>query len=204
LLGEALRVARAVDDRELVALVLRESGRAAARAGRAEEALSLLSQARDDLTELGEPHEAVDAEAAIAESLLVEGRAHEALVLADQALARARTLGASTLLPTLARVRGLALLDHGDVVEAVAALDSGLEASAEPDARHEQAFLLAARAAAARRAGDPAAADYEQRSSELLTFLGVVRLPVPNRENLTRRIDLEAEADPVAMEESVG
>ena len=202
LLHEALRVARAVGDEELVALVLRESGRAAARSGRIDEAMALLTQARDRLTELGEPHEAVDAEAAIAEGLLVAGRPAEALGLADHALARATTLGASTLVPTLARVRGLAQLAIDDVDAAAAAMDGGLLASAEPDARHEQAFLLAARAAVARRAGDPDAADYERRGADLLARLGVVALPVPVEGADRRLIDL-ADEDPVAAE-SVG
>jgi tetratricopeptide (TPR) repeat protein len=193
LLHHALRVARAVDDEELVALVLRESGRAAARSGQAQEALALLTQARDRLAELGEPHEVVDAEVAIAESLLIDGHSSRALELADAALARAEALRAATLIPTLARVRGLALLEQGDVAASIAALESGLAASEDPAVRHEQAFLLAARAAAARAAGDDHAEDWARRAGELLSRLDVVALPVPARASWL--IDLGGLAD---------
>ena len=55
LLQETLRVARAVGDEELVALVQREQGRAKSRAGDVETGLRLLEQARVQLTKLGEP-----------------------------------------------------------------------------------------------------------------------------------------------------
>ena len=68
LLENTLRVARAVGDEELVALVRKEMGRAQSRAGDVPAGLSLLEESRAQLAKLREPHEVVDADIASAEA----------------------------------------------------------------------------------------------------------------------------------------
>ena len=74
LLQNTLRVARAVGDEELVALVLKEQGRARSRSGDVQTGLLLLQEARAQLAKLREPQEVVDADIASAEAHLLGGR----------------------------------------------------------------------------------------------------------------------------------
>jgi hypothetical protein len=57
LLEDTLRVARAVGDEDLVALVRKEMGKARSRAGDIPAGLTLLEEARTQLTRLREPQE---------------------------------------------------------------------------------------------------------------------------------------------------
>ena len=177
LLRQALRVARSVADEETVALVNREAGKAAARAGRFEESRARLLEAITLLTELGEPQEVADAEAAIAESYLLEGLWRDALDGADRSLDRPDT--PARVRPTLHRVRGYALLLAGDVPDAKRAFVTGLSLGESPTTRHERAFLLAglARVAAAEGASD--AERLLAESEQALVALGVVAAPIP-------------------------
>ncbi len=180
-LQEALRIARGVDDEELVALVLRELGKSACRGGRFEQSLQLLTEASERLTALGEPQELVDASAAVAETRLLMGDWVAALAACDEALPQAHDVGAATLIPTLLRIRGIALLEGGRPDEARAAFDEGLSLGTSPVTRHERAFLLAGKAELARRDNDPSAEALLAESDALLTGLGVVVAPLPGR-----------------------
>jgi class 3 adenylate cyclase/tetratricopeptide (TPR) repeat protein len=179
LLREALRTARAVDDQELVALVLRESGRASARAGRFEEGLARFEEARARFTELGEPQELIDTDVARAECLQLQGTWQEALDLAADTLERASAVGAQTLLPTIHRIRGFALIEAGRLDEARGELETGLAMSDAPSSRHERGFVLLGLAEVAAQQGDPGAADTARESAQVLAALGVVATPTP-------------------------
>jgi tetratricopeptide (TPR) repeat protein len=179
LLQETLRVAHAVGDEELVALVLKEQGRARSRAGDVDEGLELLGWARARLVDLGEPHEVVDADVAAAEAHLLAGRPARALTLIETALTEAASLRAATLLPSAHRVHAAALFASGVVVPARAALADGLRYSSSPDVGHERGFLLAVAARIARHDQDPDADRLEQEASAALQSLGVVRVPLP-------------------------
>jgi class 3 adenylate cyclase/tetratricopeptide (TPR) repeat protein len=178
LLRQALRVARGVGDEETVALVVRESGKAAARAGRYAESRELLADAVARLETLGEPQELADAETAVAESYLLEGRWDEALLATDRTLAKADA--AATVLPTLHRVRGFALVLAGDPDGARTAFEAGLALGSSPVARHEEALLRTGLASLAEQAGDPRAAELLASSQATLDGLGVLRAPVPS------------------------
>jgi tetratricopeptide (TPR) repeat protein len=179
LLSEALRTARAVDDQELVALVLRESGRASARAGRFEEGMARFEEARTRFAELGEAQELIDTDTALAECFQLQGRWQEALDLTADALERATSVGARTLLPTIHRIRGFALIEGGRLDEARAEFEAGLGISGAPSSRHEQGFVLLGLSEVAALLGDPGAADTARESAQVLAALGVVATPTP-------------------------
>jgi predicted ATPase/class 3 adenylate cyclase len=178
LLQETLRVARAVGDEELVALVLREQGRARSRAGDVQSGLMLLDQARVKLAKLGEPQEVVDTDIASAEAHLLAGRPEQALTLIEGALAEAASLQAVALLPAAHRVKAAALLARHAVVPARSAVAIGLQQSSSPEVALERGFLLATSALIAKEAGDPEAARLEDQARAALRTLGVVRVPL--------------------------
>jgi class 3 adenylate cyclase/tetratricopeptide (TPR) repeat protein len=182
LLQDTLRVARAVGDEELVALVRREQGRARSRAGDVDEGLKLLDQARAQLANLGEPQEVVETDIAIAEAHLLGGRPEQALTLIERVLAEATSRHAVTLLPAAYRVQAAALFATGVMEQARLAVDSGLGYSSSPDVAHERGFLLAVGVRIARTEHNPDADRLEQEAKAVLQSLGVVRVPLPDAE----------------------
>ncbi|KRF24848.1 hypothetical protein ASG95_10265 [Phycicoccus sp. Soil803] len=175
-----LRIARAVDDEELRALVLREQGRAHHRAGRPEEGEALLTEARAHFHELHEPHEVCETDIAAAEGQVLAGHYDDAVVATDRVLEAVTRLGAATLLPAVHRVRASAQVLQGDLAAAWTSLREGLAASSAPDLAHERGFLLAVQAHlesldGERRGDHGSAADAEHA----LELLGVVRAPLP-------------------------
>jgi class 3 adenylate cyclase/tetratricopeptide (TPR) repeat protein len=179
LLQNTLRVARAVGDEDLVALVRKEMGRAQSRAGDIRAGLTLLEEARTQLIRLRERQEVVDADIASAEAHLLAGRPEDALALIDRALAEAASIHAATLLPPAYRVQAAALFATGDVAQARAALAEGLRQSSSPNAAHERGFLLAVAAQIARRANDPDADQLAEQARQALELVGVVKVPLP-------------------------
>jgi class 3 adenylate cyclase/tetratricopeptide (TPR) repeat protein len=176
LLAHALREARAAGDQGFVADVVREQGRAATRAGRLEEGLALLQESRQILVELGAAMELADADGAIAENRVLAGEPANGLDLVLDALARARVLGAVVLLPTLERIRALALLRLGRRDEALGAIEAGLVATEQEAARLERGFLLCMLAGV----GDPESETTRALRAEgsgLLESFGVVQPP---------------------------
>jgi tetratricopeptide (TPR) repeat protein len=179
LLQNTLRVARAVGDEDLVALVRKEMGRAQSRAGDVAAGLILLEEARGELTRLREPQEVVDADIASAEAHLLGGRPELALALIEGALTEATSIHAATLLPSAYRVKAAALFASGEVAQARMALAEGLTQSSSPDVAHERGFLLAVAAGIARHDGDADANRLAEQAREALELLGVVRVPLP-------------------------
>jgi tetratricopeptide (TPR) repeat protein len=179
LLEDTLRVARAVGDEDLVALVRKEMGRARSRAGDVAEGLILLEEARTELTRLREPQEVVDADIASAEAHLLAGRPEQALGLIEGAVTEAASIRAATLLPSAYRVQAAALLATGEVAQARMALAEGLRLSSSPDVAHERGFLLAVAAQIARQEDAPDADRLAEQAREALELLGVVRVPLP-------------------------
>jgi predicted ATPase len=179
LLQNSLRVARAIGDEDLVALVRKEMGRAQSRAGDVAAGLILLEEARAELTRLREPQEVVDADIASAEAHLLAGRPEEALVLIEGAVTEAAAIHAATLLPSAYRVQAAALFAMGEVAQARAALAEGLRQSSSPEVAHERGFLLAVAARIARQDNEPGADRLAEQAREALGLLGVVRVPLP-------------------------
>jgi class 3 adenylate cyclase/tetratricopeptide (TPR) repeat protein len=179
LLQNTLRVARAVGDEDLVALVRKEMGKAQSRAGDVAAGLIMLEGARTELTRLREPQEVVDADIASAEAHLLAGRPEQALVLIEGALTEAASIHAARLLPSAYRVQAAALFAMGEVVQAREALAEGLRQSSSPNVAHERGFLLAVSARIARQDDDPDADRVAEEAREALELLGVVRVPLP-------------------------
>jgi class 3 adenylate cyclase/tetratricopeptide (TPR) repeat protein len=179
LLQNTLRVARAVDDEDLVALVRKEMGKAKSRGGDIPAGLTLLEEARTQLIRLREPQEVVDADIASAEAHLLAGRSEQALPLIERALHEAASIHAARLLPSAFRVQAAALLATGEVARAREALAEGSRQSSSPDVAHERGFLLAVAARIARRDDDPDADRIAEQAREALELLGVVRAPLP-------------------------
>jgi tetratricopeptide (TPR) repeat protein len=177
LLAAALRAAQAADDRELVALVARESGRVLAGRGRIHEALARFDVARSGLTELGLPIELIGLDTALADCLTDAGHLERAISVANEAVARAEELHAESLLASVHRVRGRALLAAGRDDDARAAFEEGLRCPDGGDGRHEYALNLLGLAELAELHGRPEASTLFSESQRILDALGVVSTP---------------------------
>jgi class 3 adenylate cyclase/tetratricopeptide (TPR) repeat protein len=177
LLAAALRAAQAVDDHQLVALVLRERGRMLSGLGRWKEALAVFHDARGRLTGLGVPQDVIALDGALAECLLLSGRIDEGSAVAAEALARARALRANTLIATLLRIQGFGLLAAGRREEARSVLEVGLRSPAGADGQQELALMMMALAQLSDELPATEASDLRRRGGEILDRLGVVAVP---------------------------
>ena len=167
LLPDVLRIARAVEDDELVALAQREYARVLAGSGDVDQAVTLLGDARVRFEALDEPEEITATDLALAEVLQDAGRSGEARgVLA--------LLNAGDPSATSQRLVGR---DHrlaGRVEAARSAFAAGLELAERAGDPLEQALLLeelASVAGPSGASGDGAGI----RAQETLESMGVVR-----------------------------
>jgi class 3 adenylate cyclase/tetratricopeptide (TPR) repeat protein len=135
---EALRTLRPAGS-FFVPVTLSNLGRLAARAGRFEDADATLAQARADLSAAGAAVNVIETDTRIAESLVIQGRATEAL----EVIGRVTRLPA-VLAPPLRRLRGYALVQSGDEDGARQAMTSSLEVARRTNARHEIGWTLEA------------------------------------------------------------
>jgi class 3 adenylate cyclase/tetratricopeptide (TPR) repeat protein len=178
---DALQTARASRSGSRIADVAVHYGRLAARAGRFDQAHSLLGDAREEHERDGVRQEVVVADARIAECLVLEGESGAALELADSALERARALEAGLVIAMLLRVRGSALLQLGRIEEAHGALDESLSEARARGADYEAALALDSLRVLGRLTGDETAVCDEERSAifERLGVVAVPALPLP-------------------------
>ncbi|HEY8828832.1 MAG TPA: adenylate/guanylate cyclase domain-containing protein [Jatrophihabitantaceae bacterium] len=174
LLVAALRAAQAADDRELVALAMRESGRVRAGLGHPDDALARFDAARAGFTELGLAQELVSLDEATAECLVEAGDVDRAIELASAALARAHELHVESALASLHRVRGSALGAAGRYADARAAFEAGLHSPDGSDGRREYALNLLGIAELAAREDHPDAARLMSEGRQILDGLGVL------------------------------
>ncbi len=178
-LVDALRVCRAAPYRPGVAFARSLLGRIAARTGRPEEAHEHFDVAHREYVAAGLDSDAQETDTHRAESLVLEGRAAEALALADAALRAAASDGETERdLARLERVRGYALLQLGDRQAAFDALTVSLEAGRAREADFEVAMTLLALARVARATDDAErAVALEDEGTAMLEPLGVWRVP---------------------------
>jgi predicted ATPase/class 3 adenylate cyclase len=177
LMRESLRIARASGSGPRIGETARYLGLLLARLGRFDEALRLLSEAHDEYERAGETSEVLVTEARLAELLVLERSAEDALDRAAQTLARsAASEGIFPLAPTLHRMRGLALLQLGRFDEARTALEVGLEGAREAEADYEVALALDALAVLGRLDGETAEPDERERDA-IFARLGVIATP---------------------------
>jgi tetratricopeptide (TPR) repeat protein len=162
LLPDVLRIARAVEDEELVAIAQRETALAVAGLGDVDRGLEVLRDARDRFEALGATDEVSATDVAAAEIQQDAARwsaAREALdVVGDPADPH----------PALYRLRGRQLRAEDRLDEARTALERALAAAQQRDDQLEEGRILAE---LARLTGDE---PMERRAGELLESLGVV------------------------------
>jgi tetratricopeptide (TPR) repeat protein len=165
LLPDVLRIARAVEDEELVALAQREQARALAGSGDVEEAVALVRDARTRFEELGEPEEVVNSDLVLAEVLQDAGRSHEAGEILAGVDAGHRSA-------THQRLVGRQHAHAGRVDAARSAFAAGLELAEHGEDRLEQALVLAELARLAHYQGTDADL-IGRRAEQALASLGV-------------------------------
>jgi tetratricopeptide (TPR) repeat protein len=176
LLTEAQRVWRAGRYPIGAQLATSNLGRAEARAGRFDVGLQLLAEARNGFAEIGAAAFELDAQARVAECLVLAGRHQEALELCTEALARAAQIpGGEGPSVSLERSLGYALVQARRPDEAKAHLDASAELARTLKLDYELALTFKALADTG-LAADPA---FTLRATETLERLGVVATPEP-------------------------
>ena len=169
LLPDVLRIARAVEDDELVALAQRESARTMAGLGDLDGAIAALHETRSRFDALGEPPEVWATDLVLAEVLLDAGRSAQAQEALD------RVSAADVRNATFHRLvaRGHVAARH--LEDARAMLLAGLELAEQEADRVEQGRILLELAALGRREGRPED-DAARRAADIFESIGVIRL----------------------------
>lgn len=177
LLRDVTETARAVGDKELVALASRELARACSGQGKTAEADELFTVAEALFVELGLRHELVTVDTGRAEAALRAQDPERALELIERATKAARGLSATDALPWLLWLRAGALLDLGSPIEAAQALAQGR--TAEAAGEYEQAMMLKTEGRLAQRGGERRPSVLERQAVAILSALGVVAAADP-------------------------
>jgi tetratricopeptide (TPR) repeat protein len=171
--SDALRIFRASGVRPKEVFALAELAGTASRAGRFDEASAMFDQAEALVREVGDEH-AADVAGLRAESLVLEGRAGEAIAVIDALMTSLPS--EHPFVPWLLRNRGYALAQAGDRAGAQRTLRNSLRSARSIGADHDVAFVLEAFI----RCGlsDGRSAEEMQRERDLLNDrLGIVAVP---------------------------
>jgi tetratricopeptide (TPR) repeat protein len=179
LLRRALRVRQAAGDQVGVAMASSHLGRLAARKGAYEEARVLLYRAQTGFREAGAEGEAREVDARVAECLLLEGRAVEALADIESSLRQDASRNAPGIqTATLHRLAGYAYIQIGDYDTARMHLEDSYQAAKERRSEYEMAL---ARRAQARLADflDEALPEAWAECKAILDRLGIVQVCEP-------------------------
>ncbi len=178
-LRESLQVLRAAGYPWGIAYATMLLGRLEARMGAFEDAHRHFEAARRQFLEAGTEAAAVEVQSMTAECLILEGRADDALELADHLLAKVVAHGSGRGTALIERVRGYALAQHGDVIGARAAFEVSRASAEALDADYELVLTLDGLHAVAVSSGDQSAAlELGARIDALTAKLGIVSLPV--------------------------
>ncbi len=178
LLLEVLPMWRASQYRLLLGFCLALLGRVSLRARRFDEALSRLEEARVHSQFVGSQQDVLDIDARVAECRLLMGNPDAAVQLAAEALKRAAsTEGGAKVVPLLERVRGLAILQRGDLVGARRALESSLAAARARRDRFEVALTMLALIDLSRSEGAEPPPEMVSESGALIASLKIKTLP---------------------------
>jgi len=161
-------------------------GRHSARVGNADEARTLLEEARELYVAEADEVELLTTDARIVEALVLAGAGEDALSLAAEALARAETTpGVSVVVANLHRLRAWALMQAGDLEGAGTALDESLRLARLEDenfgirsADYETALTLDALVRLRSLTGEPAD-ELDAERDGIFERLGVVKVPEP-------------------------
>ncbi|MDP9225904.1 MAG: tetratricopeptide repeat protein, partial [Actinomycetota bacterium] len=184
-LRRSLRVWKAAEDRYSRGFCLGQLGRVVSRTGRFAEALELFDLALAEFQYVGAQEDVLNTDGKVAECLLLMGDDEAAVARCAMALSQVEERGvAGVVVPSLHRVRGLALMRLGRLEEAQDALDESLRSARERNADYEIALTLRALGRLARAQGRDPAADGQSESRSILDRLGVVAVPehpIPER-----------------------
>jgi class 3 adenylate cyclase/tetratricopeptide (TPR) repeat protein len=196
LFRQSIRVFKASGYRYGLAFAESQLARVAARSGRFDEALTLFDGAGAAFLSFGDRIAVVDTNARVAESMLLRDDPEAAFHTADDALATAEALDrVDANVPSVQRIRGLALMRLGRLEPARSALEQSLEVARRRKAEYEVALTLRALAQLGVLEGEDPAALWEE-SDEILDRLGVEWVPeIPGLPELPRRGDEAAAAD---------
>ena len=178
LLQEALLVWRASRYRYLLGGCLWLLGRVSLRAGRIDEALARLQEARSLFLAVKVEEEVLDVDARIAECKLFAGDTDGSVSWVNDAFARARASkynGKAT--SVLERVRGHALMQRGDYANARKALEASLASARARSDLQDIMLALHSMVEACRREGTEAPPDVAAELDSLVTQLAVRALP---------------------------
>ena len=170
LLEEALRIAHSVADDELVALALRQLGRARARSGNPAEGLDMLTRARGLFVQIDADDEALRTDLPLAEARLLGDDLDGAIGLTEGLLANE---DAADLVPEIRALRGFAELRRRRFEEGELEFRTGLASVGEATVGFGVAMCCQGLAVVV-----PAeAAHWTRRSHHVLEQLGVVAWP---------------------------
>jgi tetratricopeptide (TPR) repeat protein len=177
-LRDSLRVWKAAGNRFMLGACFELLARVAARAGRLEDALGFLRDAKDAYVAVGAREDELGADAREAEFRVVMGAASEALALADVAAERAQAEEGEGLNGSLiARVRGYALAQLHRDEEARAAFEEGVRVARTREEPYDVALSLIGLARLQRaRQGTFDDAALEEASA-IIERLGVIAVP---------------------------
>lgn len=182
LFRHALRIWRAAGFEWGVAYATLNLGRTQCRSGEFELGVATLADARYRMRALGAHADVIEAEARMAEGLVLAGRPQEALRVLG-ALSEPEVLSGEVVqMPVLERVRGYAHLQLGDVDTARAAFDRSIRYARERDQPFEVALTQRAIVDQLRAAGETIDLALAEESEGILSGLGVQTIPeVPLR-----------------------
>jgi class 3 adenylate cyclase/tetratricopeptide (TPR) repeat protein len=153
-------------------------GRAAALAGRFDEAAHWLDTARSIFERIGYRPQVFEIQVRLAELCALRGDGERALEETDESLRMAAEFGGiAARLPLVQRIRAFALAGLGRLAEARAALDESLAAARARRATHEIGLTLDALAQLDRLEGKEPDPSGLRESEEILGRLGIVHLP---------------------------
>jgi tetratricopeptide (TPR) repeat protein len=174
LLAEVLLIARAVEDDELVALVLREQAQALADVADVDTGLALLDQARQRFTELDEADEVTVSDVVRAEMLLLAGRHEDAGRVLDDLVADGGPDRLDGVAARCHRISAGVRRSEGRLAEARDELLAGLEQAVAEEDRFEQALVLHDLVDLARASGEPEDPEMVSRARTILDAMGVL------------------------------
>ncbi len=174
----SLRILKAAGDGLAYGDCLAVLGRTLLRAGRPEESLILLEEARAVFSGIGAQSEVVGTDARIAECRVSMGESEVALELSTAALSNASLSEAGPDSPLLLRAKGYALGQLGDLAGARAAFEESLRAGRTRGADHEVVLTLHGLIRLQRIQGEEVDPEMQGEIRSLLERLHLVAVPV--------------------------
>jgi tetratricopeptide (TPR) repeat protein len=176
LLNPALHIWRSAEHPMGVVIVLASLGRATAYLGDVDRALELIDESMEAADALGASFLASEIRVRKIEVLVVGDRNEEALLLADELVAKGKGAFTELFVIMLHRLRGWALLRLGDLDAADDAIGEAVVRARAISVGYETALALRARAEIRRRRGEEGADD-DAEADGLLAALEVVAEP---------------------------